>query len=177
MTPTIMTQGSIVFDVASPDTQHVHIADIAHALSNICRFNGHTLEHYSVAQHSVLVSYQVPKEFELQGLLHDAAEAYIGDIATPLKRLLHDYLAIERKVEAAVFAAFGLPAMLHPSVKHADAVVLATEVRDLMPANADYWACLSDIQPLPSVIRPMTNVHAEMLFLNRFAELTAGATA
>jgi 5'-deoxynucleotidase YfbR-like HD superfamily hydrolase len=86
----------------------------------------------------------------MAGLLHDGAEAFIGDVSSPLKRLLPDYKRIEAEVERVVFAKFGLPTELHPSVKEADLILLATERRDLMPIDHQRmrWMLPDHIVPL-----------------------------
>lgn len=176
MEPTILTSSGRYFNLVEPNHRHVSIGEIAHALSHICRFTGHVRTFYSVAQHSYHASYLVDREYALQALLHDAAEAYIGDVASPLKRLLPDYKAIEARVEAAVFKHFNLPTELHPSVKKADLIMLATEQKDLMPEHADKWACIQGIEPMPHRIDPMPPQTARYCFLDRFFELTVHKT-
>ena len=81
----IITYSGKKFYHLAPSAEMVDIVDIAHALSLTCRWTGHTRYHYSVAQHSWYFSYLVPKEFALSALLHDASEAYLGDMNRPLK--------------------------------------------------------------------------------------------
>lgn len=173
MRPDILTSQGRYFDFMRPDDCVFTIIEIAHALSHICRFTGHTRHFYSVAQHSVLVSRVVPDEDALAGLLHDAAEAFIGDVAKPLKKLLPDYAVIEARVERAVLGRFGLSETLPNSVKHADLVLLATEKRDLMPATGDSWSGMANVEALPERIVPVSAVEARLMFINRFLQLTS----
>jgi len=124
------------FDVFNPNPDDIDLKDIAHALANQCRFTGHVSEFYSVAQHSVLVSEFCDPSDSAWGLLHDASEAYLSDIARPIKK--HPdfgpfYLEAEERITNAVMDAFGLPHEMPDSVKAADDMLLRMEARDLMP--------------------------------------------
>lgn len=136
--PTILLRSGEYFDFESPETSIITIGDIAHALSNLCRFTGHVHRFYSVAEHSIHASYLVPPEDAFAALMHDAAEAVLGDVSKPLKSLLPDYKRIEQRVERAIFARFGLPGNLPASIKVADRQMLGIEQRECM-GNSDDW--------------------------------------
>lgn len=171
MAPTILTAAGEYFPLLTPTAKDVHIGDIAHALSHLCRFTGHTREFYSVAQHSVMVSYLVPREDALAGLLHDAAEAYLGDVSSPLKHQLPMYQVLETRTMEAVLRAFDLPTCIPESVKRADRIMLATEQRDLMPAHDDEWEILAHVEPLAAVLEPLPARAARAAFIERFRQL------
>ncbi len=99
--PEILTRGGHYISLVNPDVSKLTIGDIAMALAYTCRFGGHTLGFYSVAQHSVLVSHVVPQPFAKAALLHDAAEAIVGDVPAPLKQLLPEFKRIEARIESA----------------------------------------------------------------------------
>lgn len=156
-----------------PRADEVHIDDIAHALANQCRFAGHCREFYSVAQHSVLVSFQVPAEDALWGLLHDASEAYLVDLPRPVKRASEigaAYMRAETAVMAAICDHFGLPREEPSSIKEADNVILMTEVRDIMAPPPAPWRA-SGVKPLPLSIMTWTPGQARRRFFDRFEEL------
>lgn len=88
--PTLMLASGNRFDLLDPEASEFDIFDIAHGLANVCRYAGQCRSFYSVAEHSILVSEIVPS-FAFEALMHDAAEAFIGDITRPLKALLPEY--------------------------------------------------------------------------------------
>lgn len=166
----IQIHNGTYFDFANPKRSEFDIEVIAHALSNLCRFTGHG-QFYSVAQHSVHVSYLCPKEYALFGLLHDGSEAFLGDIASPLKAMLPDYKSLEHKVQCMIFRKFGLPEIMPWEVKRADIKALRTEQRDIMRSK-DAWPGLEFIEPDSGRIVPHLPMVAKQMFLERFYELT-----
>ncbi|PJE81086.1 phosphohydrolase [Candidatus Pacearchaeota archaeon CG10_big_fil_rev_8_21_14_0_10_32_42] len=152
-----------------PKNEEIDINDIAHALALQCRFNGHCEEFYSIAQHSVLVSKIVPKDQALSALLHDAAEAYIGDMVRPLKKFMEEFKSVEKKVEKEIFKKFEV-AGLNEEIKKADNIALATEMRDLMKRSPENWD-ISSFGTLPEKIIPLNPKEAKEEFLKRFYEL------
>lgn len=111
----------------------IDICDIAHGLSNVCRFGGQCRPFYSIAEHVINVSKMVPKKYAFCGLMHDAAEAYIHDITTPLKVRLPDYKAMEAELDAHIAQLFGYEYPFPPEVKTADWGMFLTEYDVLFP--------------------------------------------
>jgi len=117
--------GRKFFTTPTPD--QVDLEDIATALSRVPRFGGHSFQKYSVAAHSLHVSFLVPKHLQLQALFHDASEAYISDIPSPFKALMPDYKKIEDGIMRAVAGKFGFDWPKDPIVKTADSAALYME--------------------------------------------------
>lgn len=172
--PTILLSTGRYFSFEHPTA--LTIEEIAHALSKLSRFTGHCRKFYSVAQHAVLVSRLVPSEDAWEGLHHDDGEAVMGDMASPLKRLIPQYKVIEKRCEKPILAGFGIDASnMSPNVKHADFVALRTEQRDLMNAKGHVWTDLEGIQPSENhIVRPVSPKKAEQMFLDRYWELRRG---
>lgn len=169
-------------DFRRPESYDYPIKEIAHALGNTGRMAGHTVSFYSVAQHSVIVARSLAPEFQLQGLMHDAHEAYVGDVPSPLKRMLPDYRAVEARVEIALREAHGLPLRFAPEVKEADLCALAWEKFYLCtPADPDAereaWGpglrARLNYCRIPR-IRPLPPREAAALFLRTFEALRRG---
>lgn len=151
--------------------------DIARGLGHTCRFNGQCAEFYSVAQHSILVAELVEDErLRLPALLHDAAEAYIGDIVTPIKMLLPFMFWLERRIQRQLWRHFGLEvsAADWAAIKQADLRALATEKRDLLPNESRYrWQSLVGVLPDGPRIVPMAPAEARMAFMAAFERYSA----
>jgi 5'-deoxynucleotidase YfbR-like HD superfamily hydrolase len=131
VTPSVMrTYTGVYFNPLEPDPALINIEDIAQGLSNICRFAGQ-IEFYSVAQHSDHVAWLLPPEKRLKALLHDAPEAYIGDVVAPLKILpIYDfYREIEDKLMDAICERFGLEPGFDQEIKDADQFICEQERR------------------------------------------------
>lgn len=167
----ILTHSGRHVELRNPDPEEIDISDIARGISRECRFTGQCREFYSVAQHSVLASLIVAAEFALEALLHDATEAFIKDIPSPLKKLLPEYSRIEGILEGVIRLKFGLPEEMSAPVRTADRILLATEKRDLMAHDPWVWPILEGVEPLSEQIVPWSPEVSMERFLQRFAEL------
>tara|TARA_Y100000114_G_C11761900_1_gene330251 strand:+ start:768 stop:1316 length:549 start_codon:yes stop_codon:yes gene_type:complete len=164
----INTWGGRKFNFLNPEPTDIFIEDIAHALSLQCRFNGHCTDFYSVAEHSVEVmrvveSLGAENNIIMTALLHDAAEAYIGDVVSPLKKVLKDYQEIERRVESTIAKRFSLVYPMPEVVGFADKNVLEREFRTLDPFSEN-GASYKGLEPKD----------AEELFLKEYRRLSLG---
>ena len=171
--PYIITRSGQKYFFEFPSLEAITIGDIAHALSNICRYTGHCSEFYSVAEHSVLVSRMVPQEHALAGLMHDSPEAYVNDLSHPLKKLVPDHRGIEAIAWGVISRKFGLPLELHECVHQADADAYKMESRALMPpmGEGDGRPEAVDRGGDPYCWPPVV---ARLEFLRRYHELTGG---
>jgi hypothetical protein len=146
--------------------EDIDIVDIAHALSMICRYGGHVSQFYSVAEHSCLVSFSLPRELALWGLLHDAGEAYLGDIPTPIKTKIHRER--EDAVMLAVIERFNLDPNVMPfDVHRADKAILADEMFNMMGGHKPHDT------PLGVKIHNWSPEQAKRNFLIAFQDLTS----
>lgn len=160
--------------------EDVSVEDIAHHLSCITRYNGAALSFYSVAQHSVMVSNTCAPQDALWGLLHDAAEAYLGDLTRPIKHSpgMSAFRTAEKRLMLVIAGALNLEGKEPESVKEADAILLATEKRDLLCPltiamdDKEWLHGARASRPLSYHIHPWAPVDAEFAFLDRYKELT-----
>lgn len=166
----VIAVGRELIDLDSMDLDRVSIEDIAHSLSNLCRWTGHTLTLYSVAEHSVRVCRRlrdIGSIYERQGLLHDAHEAIVGDVSSPLKGVLGaPWEALESRAKAAVerrFHVYGYP----EDVQTADLILLSTEHRDLMRGDGSWLRH----PPLRERIVPWSPDKAKREFLDECTRL------
>lgn len=170
------------FYPSHPDKLNVRIEDIAHALSHMNRYCGHLKYFYSVAQHCLIVeeilstdyalelgkmSEKIQKKYRLQALLHDASEAYMPDMPSPIKKILPDFKVLEKKLQAHIFKSFKLPKIEHSLVKEIDAGIRGSEVHCL----SDWVEEWTEDKYYYNII-PMDSRLAEDRFLEKYRELT-----
>ncbi len=156
-----------------PRPEDIDILDIAHALALKCRYTGHCREFYSIGQHSVLASLIVGEADMLGALMHDASEAYLADVARPVKHELPDFLRAEERLEKVIAERFALPWPMSDSIKRADLILLRTERRDLM--GNPPLPCRTDelCRPMVDTITPWNWEKSEIRFLERYQEITS----
>jgi len=171
--PRIRIYSGKFISLVNPLVSDIQLVDIAHHLSNICRFTGSTITLYSVAQHSVAVSKIVSPENALWGLLHDASEAYLGDVSSPLKYYLNGkYRELEDRFMSVICEKFGLPPIEPEEVYEADKIMYVTERRDLMVVDGP--SLDFPHKPLDERIRCWEPLRAKYEFLERFTDLYLG---
>jgi hypothetical protein len=151
--------------------KHISIVDIAHSLAMKCRYGGHCRQFYSVAQHSVLVSKFTLPEFAMDGLLHDAEEAYFSDIPRPVKKMIPGWEDMIDKMKAAIAAKFKLSPTEPEHVKEIDDRILIDERKWLMRPDSDPDLVWPNVEPLGIKIKPWPWQKAESEFLNAFRRL------
>lgn len=182
-----------MFNFFNPGATEVSIEELAHVLSNICRFAGHVRYFYPVAQHLLNSSYLAPPGHERAALLHDTSEGFTNDIVTPLKFLVPTFKDIEIVIESDMGRRFDFQYPLSPEVKLVDLQMLKIEKEILKPSSS-HWTILDGvntddvaISTLPYTVErfvrpfrrentllmgPMTPAQAKAAFLRRYKELT-----
>lgn len=169
----ISTSSGRFFDLLKPEEYEYDIEEIATALSNLCRYTGHVNRFYSVAEHSVLVSRLVPADLALCGLLHDASEAFLGDVSSPLKKLLPEYKRIEQRVEEAIAGHFGLPYPYPAEVHEADKRMYWQERQDVADNGVRDKLWHQNLRAARKVSATGLAPHmARRMFLSRYREIT-----
>lgn len=160
------------FHILDPQPEDIDIIDIAHALSMNCRYTGHCRKFYSVAEHSIYVSQLVPEEYRLWGLLHDASEAYLTDVASPIKPLLNNYKTLEKRVMDVICDKYGLPTEMPREVHIADVQILRKEAYVNMSTKGIDWPCFDENVPMVETeIKCYYPEQAEMAFLDEYSKL------
>lgn len=173
----ITTISGKFFDILKPEEYEYDVGEIATALSNLCRYTGHVNRFYSVAEHSVLVSRLVPDRLRLAGLLHDASEAYVGDVSSPLKKLLPEYKRIEQNVQRALAKSFGLEEDVfeHKDIHEADKRMYWQERQSVADNGVRDKLWHQDLRATRRVeAMGMQPVMARRMFMKRYKELTDG---
>lgn len=168
-TPWIQTFSGKRFYPLEPHSDDIAIIDIAHALSQICRFAGHSERFISVAEHSYHVSYYVPPKYALCGLMHDASEAYLTDIPRPIKPLLPEYGRMEKELEKIIAEKYHFEYPLPPEVKDVDNGILRNEYDAVMKKTFE-WEFIG--QKLDTLyLKFWSPEEAKIKFIERFVEL------
>lgn len=166
----IQTYSSEEFYPLDPRIEEIHIGDIAHSLAMQCRFNGHCIKFYSVAEHSCHVHDFASPINKLGALLHDAAEAYLTDMVKPLKPFFPVYQEAEKKMEAKICEKFGLKEIMNAEIKSLDTRILFAEAAQNMGPVPKEWAF--KVEPLPVTLQYWSPEKAQQEFMNRYWSLT-----
>jgi len=170
--PRIQLVNGAYVDLSDLDVGLISVLDVAHALSHICRFTGHARKFYSVAEHCVVASYQSEPEAAYDALMHDCAEALLGDVSSPLKGLLPDYRRLEAEIERRLSEHFRFNYPFSPLVQEVDLRMLATEREQLLKPTREKWAVLAHVKPYPITLEGWPPERAKQEFIDRYLDLT-----
>lgn len=172
MSTHLMSASGFLFDFCAITVDDIDIHAIANSLAKQCRFHGNCSAFYSVAQHSILLSSMVPKEYKKWALMHDAAEAYISDLAAPIKLLLPKYIEIEENVLKIIAKKFELDYPIPQEVLYADLILRKTEMLNLFPIGTAWSDAVDFSDAQDFKIIPYANwEEAARKFMSRFKEL------
>lgn len=170
------TYTGLKFDFNDPEAHEYCLIDIAHHLSLICRYGGATKWHYSVAQHSLCMALKMWENtlnpyYALDCLIHDAAEAYVGDIKSPIKALLPQFVEVENRVDAALrkkLSPFGIMGNGHAKTKEYDRRIIVDEKKQIMATSVHDWSLPPSILPLGVNILDYVANQVEIAWLEWF---------
>ena len=169
------TNSGLVFDFVNPTEDMIDIEDVAHALSHLCRFTGHCDRFYSVAEHSLIGALifmeRGDDELAFEFLMHDAHEAYVGDLSTNLKKLCPDFKIIEERVDKLIRKKYNMANEMPSEVKQMDIKMLATEKSNLLYNHRfSDWAVLNNIDTLNEDLRDnnLSMQQVRQLFIDTF---------
>lgn len=168
---TIKVSAGHYVDLANPDPSTIEVKSIAAALSKVCRFGGHCPQFYSVAEHCIHATALACSEGYtgdalIAVFLHDAAEAYIGDMVKPLKVTMPQYGEAEQRIEAAIQAAFGVDfSKWMDVIKRFDRAMLKAEKVTMWPEDTEKWLGFSEIEDRVVKFQFWEPSQAEMQFL------------
>ncbi len=149
------------FDLKILDPETICIEDIAHGLSNTARFSGHLPKFYSVAQHSVIMAEAASQEYKLEALLHDASEAYMGDMPSPFKKIMPEFKAYENKLMEVIAKKYDFNYPISKHVKYWDKEILQME-----------WNSFVEVH-YPVQIKAWSPPFAKFRFLDMYTRLTS----
>lgn len=174
----IVTYTKRKFNAFNPRPQDIVLEDIAHSLSMQCRFNGHCDYFYSVANHSILCAkvgeqLKLNDDLKLMLLFHDASEAYLADIPSPVKQHMIDYKEIENNVQEAIWDALGVrPTKLNlKTIKEIDRTLLLNEIKYLRGEEHYRELSFSDASIDLGYIEPQDPKTAKFEFIKMAIEL------
>jgi uncharacterized protein len=171
MDTTFITYSGKTIDLAAIQPEQINIRDITAGLSKLCRFSGQINKFYSVAQHSAMLSVIVPDNLKKVALLHDASEAYLQDIISPLKQMLGEpYKKIEHSFMDAIFDRFGLNIDLLPEIKQYEKELYRLESDTFRHGEKQRW--IQWYEEAEVVWPPFWDYRmADTLFFLRYIEL------